>query len=236
MTDDRHNDDALDLASLELGEIDLVEADLDAETIETEQWIERYVLDQLSDPQARRFEAYAAMHPEMLDQIDAARDLHQGLKRVAGEEIGRVGMIAGLAWIWRRAGLAASALLLVALLPALLLFTENRRLNEALATDLASPPTVVLDVMRDAAATQRIRVDNDWLTLAVEVDDAVQRVDVVLSRGSGEQVWSQNAIEPNPWGVVQVMARADSLPPGDYVLSVTEGTTELGPFLFVIDP
>lgn len=117
--------------------------------IDERQIAERYLLGQLGEDEARRFEEHYLHCAECLDRLEAAEGLQRGLRQVAEEEVVRVavaraGVLAALSRFLgsRRAPLAVTLLLVVALLPAGLLLWRVSRLEQALAGRPATPAPV----------------------------------------------------------------------------------------------
>ncbi|MDX2000224.1 MAG: zf-HC2 domain-containing protein [Thermoanaerobaculia bacterium] len=89
--------------------------------------IERYLAGRLPADETESFEEHYLDCPDCLDQLEAARGLRRGLATVAAEDAERAPRGA------RRWLLLAAAALLVALLPAVWLGLETRRLGSELA-------------------------------------------------------------------------------------------------------
>ena len=109
--------------------------------IEERRVIDRYLMKQLPHDEEIRFEDHYVHCQECLDRLELAEKLQRGFKRAAAGDAAKVaaaqrlGILARLAALARspRAGLAAMALLAVALLPAGLLVRELDRTRAALA-------------------------------------------------------------------------------------------------------
>jgi hypothetical protein len=117
--------------------------------IDEQQIAERYLLGQLGEDEARRFEEHYLHCAECLDRLAAAEGLQRGLRRVAEEEVARVAVVRAGAFAAlsrflgsRQAPLALTLLLVVALLPAGLLLWRVSRLEQTLASRPAVPAPV----------------------------------------------------------------------------------------------
>jgi hypothetical protein len=117
--------------------------------IDERQIAERYLLGQLGEDEAQRFEEHYLHCAECLERLEAAEGLQRGLRQVAEEEVARVvvaraGVLAALSRFLgsRQAPLAVTLLLVVALLPAGLLLWRVSRLEQTLASRPAVPAPV----------------------------------------------------------------------------------------------
>jgi hypothetical protein len=154
---------------------------MDHSYIDEQQVAERYVLGQLSQEEAKRFEEHYLHCQQCLDRLEAAEGMQRGMQRVAAEEaagaVARAGILAAVARLLRsrQAPLVMTLLLLVALLPSGLLLwrvgnlertLENRPLPSTPAptpsTPSPAPDTAVdlrpeLEAIRGELAEERRR-------------------------------------------------------------------------------
>jgi hypothetical protein len=100
--------------------------------IDDHQVAELYLLGRLSPEEAARFEEHSMSCPECLDRLETAEKLHLGLRTVAAREVAaeavKLGLLARLVRS-RLAPFALTALLLVAVLPAGLLWRRAGQLE-----------------------------------------------------------------------------------------------------------
>jgi hypothetical protein len=113
---------------------------MDHRTIDAENVAERYVTGRLSPEKAADFEEHYLDCPACCARVEAAERLERGLRRLAEEAAAGTPRVARPAR-WRlspRWGLAAAAVLVVAVLPAGYGFREVQRLRGDLATTRAA--------------------------------------------------------------------------------------------------
>src|SRR5210317_355453 len=100
--------------------------------------IERYLANELSEPEREAFEERVLYSPALLDELEAAERLQQGLQDVAALEmanapadqsIGRTGSTVVSLFQSPRYAMAASVLLLVSLSMSSFLLQQNRQLS-----------------------------------------------------------------------------------------------------------
>jgi hypothetical protein len=122
--------------------------------------IDLYRRGALPPDEEARFEEHFAGCPECIEQLEAARGFQLGLKAMAAEDAARTVVQVGLlAWLARRRGLLfAVAALLIAALPALWLFRENREMARQASASRESLETErqrAGDLERRLAETER---------------------------------------------------------------------------------
>jgi hypothetical protein len=109
---------------------------MDHDYIDEHQVIEHYLLGQLPPREAADFEEHSMSCPECLEHLKTAETLRLGLRAVAAREVAaeavKIGLLARLVRS-RQAPFALTALLLIALLPAGLLWRRSGRLEGELA-------------------------------------------------------------------------------------------------------
>jgi hypothetical protein len=124
---------------------------MDHQAIDAGNIAERYVTGRLPPEEAARFEEHYLDCPSCCARVEAAERLQRGLRRLAEEAA--AGVPAFHRWSSPRLGLAAAALLAVALLPAWLELREVRSLRSDLAR------TKMETGSADQAEIQRVRRD-----------------------------------------------------------------------------
>lgn len=218
--------------------------------IETQNTVERYVLDQLSEDEQRRFEDHYAECGQCLDAVEAAQDLRAGLKKLApGFEADASSVSATPspspetldfpAPGTRRAttprrwwGLAAAALFALATLPGLYFAQRANSLQERLAAverPFALEPSARLEVQRgggDLAGGRETDVIFDpaasWLTLELDLGDVNERsLEALLIRESdGAVLESATDLQVSARGILVLALPTSQLGPGPHRLEV----------------
>lgn len=185
--------------------------------------VERYLAGQLSADEAASFEEHYLDCPDCLDQLEAARSLRRGLATVAAEDAARSPRN-DPRWL-----LLAAAALLLALLPAVWLGLETRRLGtelaatrDALATAQATAGRLaeLEDQLADQAShltglTAELARERAPQPYALLVPLAVQRsgtggepVRLVRPAGAGRIVFAL-AVGPDDDGPFDLLLRRD---------------------------
>ncbi|HEX3130162.1 MAG TPA: zf-HC2 domain-containing protein, partial [Thermoanaerobaculia bacterium] len=151
--------------------------------IDDHQVAELYLLGKLSPEEEARFEEHSMSCPECLDRLETAEKLRLGLRAVAAREVAaeavKLGLLARLVRS-RLAPLALMALLLVAVLPAGLLWRRTGRLEgelaqtrEQLREELNRPaPTPAPDPEAGALRSQLEAERQEKERLAAELEKA----------------------------------------------------------------
>lgn len=141
---------------------------MDHPSIEETGIVDRYILGQLPPEEREAFEDHFLDCPKCLESLELTRRMRDGIARVASEEVARtsavrqLGVMAALARLAgsRRAGLLLTVLLVVALLPAGILWRRAAHLDRNLeetrialreARETAPPP----ELARELADSQR---------------------------------------------------------------------------------
>ncbi len=208
-------------------------------TIEEQQVVDRYLMGQLPAEEAERFEEHYVHCRQCLDQLELAEKLQRGFKRAAAEDVAKAAVaqrLGVLAWLARaagspRAGLAAVALLAVALLPAGLMY---RQLSGSLQPQI-NTAVFTMGPERSAPAADQvpshvIRLSGapEWLVLSLQLDlPEYERYRVTLSRNGEDDVWHRDGLEPDHLDSLGLSLHSKWLSAGDYVARV-EGLPEAG--------
>ncbi|MEM7051942.1 MAG: hypothetical protein AAF604_19905 [Acidobacteriota bacterium] len=237
---------------------------MDHRLIEEHNWVERYVLEQLNAAEQERFEEHFADCGECLEAVELAQELRLGLAEIGpAAESPAIPSATTTAPVFipseteppRAASplrwLAAAALLLIALLPALRLAQSNRALTdqiERLERPWAATPAVVLEIRRDSASSEpakpaiTVHPDEPWIALAVDLGDlSGLGVDVALRDAEGETLWSAEGLTPPPAGPLVLSLPSMLLATGPYRLDTSlrsaDGRVEsAGEFSFEVVP
>ena len=212
---------------------------MDHSYIEANQVVDRYLMKQLPQDEAARFEDHYFSCQECLDQLELAEQWQRGIKRAVVEDVAAVQQIGRLAWRSRmnpavRAGLVA-LLLVAAVLPFGLVVQELRRTESRLQDALAPQ---VGTALVSISPTRGLPSGDDAPTHVIRFQSDAQRVLVSLHVGDREfdayrvtlehltldkqslEVWSQDGVKPDPQDALNLSLHASWLEPGDYVARV----------------
>ena len=211
---------------------------MDHSYIEDRQIVDRYLMRQLPDEEAVRFEDHYVHCQECLDQLELAEKLQQGLKRAVAGDAARVTasrQLGVLAWFARtlrspRAGLVAMAFLAVALLPAGLLLRDLRRtghqLEEALRPQVNtglfsfSPARGAPLSEQDPSHVIRLAADPEWIVLSLELDAIEHESYRVILTCEGHEVWRRGGLRPDHRDSLTLSLHSTWLVAGDYLARV----------------
>jgi hypothetical protein len=229
---------------------------MDHERIAAELWVERYVRGDLPTANAEVFEAHFVGCAECLDRLEAEERFGRGVKRVvAADTMAADTVSAGTprARAWIRVGspvrltrrsrqlvLSAAALLLIALLPAGLLYRQlgESRLQLAVAFEpQGSTHLLYLEATRgEELPLHQIRrgKPHTWAVLALALDSPAARYRVTLER-EGVSLWSAAGLEPDSSDSLILSLPMSILAPGDHQIVVVPesvGSVEGSPSSF----
>ena len=219
---------------------------MDHREIEQNDVVERYVTGRLGPDELARFEAHYLGCATCCDAVEGAELLHEGLEQMAAEETVHAVRQSLLAAVFSRMRwpMAAVLMLAVALLPASLVWRENRRLTgdlDTAARTLAeerqpriNTPILTLAGRRGDGAVRQItlRREPEWIVLAVELPEPLaERYRVTLSAlspspdpaqggDSDSIIWQSSGLVPSFEGVLTLSLHSPLLPSGDYQLGI----------------
>lgn len=213
---------------------------MDHSYIEEHQIVDLYLMGQLPAEEAERFEEHYLHCQECLGRLQVAEKLQRGFKRAAAQDVAkaaaaqRVGMLAWLVRATRspRAGLAAAALLAVALVPAGLMVRQQSgafepQINTVVVT--MSPERSAPTSDQEPSRVIRLSGAPEWLVLSLELDSPEhESYRVTLSRDGEDEVWQGDGLEPDHLDSLSLSLHSTWLSAGDYVAKV-EGLAASGP-------
>ena len=198
---------------------------MDRQYIRDNEVIERYLSGVLTPDEEQAFEEVYLGDPEILDQIEAAQRLRDGIKGLAAA--GRLERLRSPA-PWRRMlaspryATAASMLLAISLTFSTVLYRENRNLREDGVSQTSMVTRLVaLESVRGGNVIEIPAPAQDEL-IVLQLDAGIVAYDTyrgTLTRRDGEQsetIWTRAdlAQEPNETILIGVPGRA--LRPGEY--------------------
>lgn len=200
----------------------------------TEEWVDRYLRDELDDEERDAFELELMNSPELSKALTAAMGLQQALE--LGEEhlpdsdpgdVSPLGPSRG----WRTFAMAAS--LLLAVFSTTMYWRTSNEVS-VLRAPVGQVLTVPVEVMRSGSETEAPRAvaipnEADLVLFDIEIpadhaDEAV--LDMRLSAQDGEEILSWQS-SPLPIGNHNVAVRASQLPRGQAVLEARNPDGEL---------
>jgi hypothetical protein len=196
---------------------------MDRQYIRDHEVIERYLSGALTADEEQAFEEAYLGDSEILDQLQAAERLREGIKELdAAGRLGRPrpGWLRGLGS--PRYAAAASVLLAVSLGFSTVLYRENRDLREgALSPTSTITRFVALDSVRGGnVSTIREPEDDEWTVLLVDAGPTEYDIyRAVLTRRVGEQseeIWSRADLAPELGGSISIGVPGRVLRPGSY--------------------
>jgi anti-sigma factor RsiW len=193
--------------------------------------IDRYVRGAMPAAERAEFEEHFVECAACQEQIEFAKSFRQAVRESVVESVGpaREQRRPGFGWRW--AAIACAAGLMIALAASTALLFERQRGRSELAgvrSELASlqraPVVFGLSLSRDASRPQTITLPGEprWMVFVAEIDTtryARYRASVTGSRG--EEIWSQDAIQPNSPDSISVGIPSVKLRPGAYALIVS---------------
>lgn len=211
---------------------------MDHREIEEGAVVDRYLLGQLPDEEAQRFERHYLSCEECLDQLELAERFASGLRRAAAREAERTvavaGVMAALGRLSRAGRWTLAALALVLLLPTAFLLLELQRTRGELSSALApSAATLLLplDALRGAADEPsrelRLPAEPGWIVLEL-TPPTRGRYRARLERGE-EDVWSVSSLDPDPSGILRLSFHSSRLEPGVHALRLEPARGEAPP-------
>jgi hypothetical protein len=198
---------------------------MDRQYIRDNEVIERYLAGVLTPDEEQAFEEVYLGDPEILDQIEAAQRLRDGIKGLAAT--GRLERLRSPA-PWRRIlaspryAAAASMLLAVSLTFSTVVYRENRTLREdGVSATSMIPRLVALESVRGGNVISIPTPERDEL-IVLQLDAGLVAYDTyrgVLTRRDGEQseeIWSRADLVQQPNETIWIGVRGRALPPGEY--------------------
>ena len=200
---------------------------MDRQYIHDHQVIERYLAGTLTADEEQAFEEAYLEDPVLLDELQAAERLREGLKDVAaggGLERSRVpkGWLASPQY-----AAAASVLLAVTVVFSTVMYRENQALREqTLLVDSTVTRFETLETLRGGNEKEIPAPDPAELVLLF-VDAGPTRYDsyrgelVRLDGASTQTIWSAGGLEPTSYGAIGIgVVPGRRLTPGSYEASV----------------
>jgi hypothetical protein len=203
--------------------------------IEQTDVIDRYVRGTMPPAERFEFEEHFLDCQECLEQLEIARSLREGIKVCAARPTVRAATRTRVSrWFsWRPAAAAALAVLLISAIPSVVWYRslngalerETRRADQLANAPLLPPAVYTLSPTRGAQAARVISIPESprWILLALEMDTSQYHdYRAVLQDGTGQAVWTSDALKADSPDAIGVALPSRILHPGDFVL-VVEG-------------
>lgn len=199
--------------------------------------VDLYVAGKLTAAEVGQFEEHYLSCSACIRAVEDAERLQRGLSLVAAEDIVARQAILSVAWRAlrsRSSAALATALLVVALVPAGFLWQRAGRLG----TDLDAARRALADERRPRINTpilalvptrageqplQQISLlaEPEWIVLAIELGDTARpRYEARLTATDGTMIWESPDLEPSFDGILTVSLHSSLLPPGEYRLNL----------------
>jgi hypothetical protein len=223
---------------------------MDRQYIRDNEVIERYVKGALTADEEQAFEEAYLGDPELLDEIEAAERLRDGIKRLDGAgDLGRSRPRWGQVFASPRYAMAATVLLAVSLGFSSVLYNENQLLREGASQGPLMTRLVPLESVRGGNPSEIAAPEQEQLTVLL-LDAGTVAYDTyraVITRRNGERsdpIWSRANLAPELNGTIAVALQSRLLRPGAYEATVegrigdgrTERYEEITRLPFVVVP
>jgi len=205
--------------------------DMDHLQIEERNLIDRYVRGTMPAAEREQFEEHFLECAACQEQIELARSFRLAVRESVVESLQPAREQRHQRFGWRWAAIACSVGLAIALAGSAVLLRQRTRDRGELAgarSELASlqrPPVVfALSFSRDAAARQTVTLTNEarWMVFVTEIDATrYSRYRAAVIGSTGEEIWSQDSIQPNSPDSISVAIPSSKFRPGAYTLAVS---------------
>lgn len=197
---------------------------MDRQYIDMHLVTDRYLQDMLSESEKAEFEERLTWDQELIDEVDLAVRLREGLRQAAAEE-SHVAKESGrglLAILWSEPRYAAAASFMLAVALSALLFTgpfPSPRLPGGTAT---STQLVPLAAVRGPEAQQVKMHASSPTILLIDVSNnySAYRVTITRAGESNEVVWMQDDLQPTYLQMLAIAIPAGFLQSGNYRVGV----------------
>ncbi len=192
--------------------------------IEEQNLIDRYVRGTLPAADRVEFEEHFVECAECQEQIEVAQSLRLAVREsVVEQPYQHKRQWRG----WRWLAIAACAGLLIAVAASAVFLRERDRVRTELATTRlgaeSAPVVFGLSLSRDSAEPRDIVIPGQprWIVLLAEIDTTrFARYRASLIGSQNEEIWNQDAIQPNSPDSISVAVPSSVLRPGVYTLLV----------------
>lgn len=197
--------------------------------------VDRYLLGQLSEPEAMAFEDFYAGSPETMAELEDSTLLIESMRQANEMYSDRMKPTASLADRYAKPAargprlltspwysLAASVLAIAAVA---LLATEATRDNAGVTmANNINVPIIALGASR-GNDSKGIEIDSEGVAqVALSLDVGLTPFDsyeATLLTADGREVWRARGLNPNAMQSVTMTLSVDTIPPGDYEIVVT---------------
>jgi hypothetical protein len=195
---------------------------MDRNYIDRHLLVDRYLSGTLPDNELADFEARLVWDEELIDELDLAERLREGMLAAARERQQtapvKTGVLPRLRLVFSNAGYAAAASFLVGI--ALSVFVLGYQFQEPVPVE-AHYTVNELQVFRGAGGPVITTTPNTTSILRFEADRSYDEYRVTIqAEGSPEPLWQQGGLVPDRDGMLAVGVPGVELPPGSYLLTV----------------
>lgn len=189
---------------------------------------DRYLQGALAESEKAEFEERLVWDQELIDELDLAERLSEGLQQAVVEDgyaaaDGANSIFAQLSDLFRIPQYAAAASFLLAITLAAGVFMSPLMLESNRGDDAMISTNVVPLIALRSTTVPTIRVDGDaWTVLLVDIVGSYDSYRVIVRRDGAdmEPIWRKDTLLPTYLGALAVGMPGSLLGPGRYVLSV----------------
>lgn len=187
--------------------------------------VDRYLRGTLTDDEKAAFEERLLWDNELIDEVDLAQSLREGLQAVASEpatEPTRPGLLEWLASILLVPQYAAAAsFLLAAVLMTAVFMTPI--VEDGSGIDAYTPQTEIIPLLATRGGDSQVIVvvEDDWTVLLVDVVGGYDEYRASVRQDTAaEPFWAKDGLTPTYPEALAVGMPGSLLEPGDYVVTL----------------
>lgn len=217
---------------------------MDCAEIQDNGVVDRYVLHQLDEAEAERFEEHYMLCDTCLEALERTQVMVRGMKRLGAEETAKVAAVATAAawWRLRRPWMTAAAFGIVAVLALPAVWRQG---DPGGVSGLSNVPVVYLQPERavpGAEPSHQVRRPETPvpIVLVLELDPPFHPTYRAIVERAGRKVWESEPLELKERDALTLSLDSGQLDPGDYQLRLEANTAEgqaveVGRFAFRAD-
>jgi len=195
---------------------------MDRDYIDRHLLVDRYLAGFVSDDELAEFEERLVWDEELIDELDLAERLREGMRAAAAERrystTPETGFVPRLRLVFSSPGYAAAASFLIGIALSVLVLMNQ---SGTPVPDEMHYSVNELQVFRGAGGPVIATMPDAISVLTFEVDRSFENYRVtVQAEGSPEPLWQQGGLVPDRDGMLAVGVPGNLLPPGPYLLTV----------------